>query len=174
MSRSTMITRRRPLKGISWTAFHIPWTKTSLGAGAKIILSRVDDLMNPVLALDHHLSANASVPFHAPLFAFETAIGGWAPMTRSWFMTHCNEVWKKASLIELTGHCFRIGGATELLLRGVPPDVVAVQGHWKSRAFLEYWRKIDSILPLFVTSSFSDARVALIHSSMDSFNRRYK
>lgn len=62
----------------------------------------------------------------------------------------------------------------ELLLRGVPPDVVAVQGRWKSRAFLEYWRKIDSILPLFVTSSFTDSRVAMIQSSMDSFTRRYK
>lgn len=95
-------------------------------------------------------------------------------MTRSWFLTRCNQVWKSAGLSELTGHCFRIGGATELLLRGVPPDVIAVQGHWKSRAFLEYWSKIDLILPLFVTLSFSDTHVAMIHSSMDSFNHRYK
>ncbi|KAG1831537.1 DNA breaking-rejoining enzyme [Suillus variegatus] len=169
-----LITRKAPANGISWSSFSIPWSKTTLSAGAKIILSRVDDFTDPVSAFNHHISANALVPSHAPLFAFETASGGWAPMTRSWFLTRCNQVWKSAGLSELTGHCFRIGGATELLLRGVPPDVIAVQGHWKSRAFLEYWSKIDLILPLFVTLSFSDTHVAMIHSSMDSFNHRYK
>ncbi|KAG1834998.1 hypothetical protein F4604DRAFT_1505732, partial [Suillus subluteus] len=85
-------------------------------------------------------------------FAFETDTGGWAPMTHSWFLNCCNEIWKRADLFELSGHCFRIGGAMELLLRGTPeslcvlvipttpPDIVAMQGRWKSRAFLEYWR----------------------------------
>ncbi|KAG2084075.1 uncharacterized protein F5147DRAFT_748845 [Suillus discolor] len=164
---AVQITRRSPANGVSWSSFSIPWSKTTLGAGAKIILSHVDDFTNPVTALNHHISANAIVPPHAPLFAFETASGGWAPMTRLWFLTCCNQVWKGASLLELTGHCFRTGGATELLLRGVPPDVVAVQGHWKSQEFLEYWHKIDSILPLLSHHSMTQ-------SSMDSFNRRYK
>ncbi|KAG2063440.1 hypothetical protein BDR04DRAFT_941340, partial [Suillus decipiens] len=56
------------------------------------------------------------------------------------FLTGCNDIWKSSNLAALSGHCFRIGGATELLLRGVPPDMVATQGRWKSRAFLEYWR----------------------------------
>ncbi|KAG1812021.1 DNA breaking-rejoining enzyme [Suillus variegatus] len=150
------ITRRSPANGVSWSSFPIPWSKTTLGTGAKIILSRVDDISNPVSALNHHISANTIVPPHAPLFAFETASGRWAPMT--------------PGLLQLTGHCFRIGGATELLLRGVPPDVVAVQGCWKSRAFLEHWRKIDSILPLFITSSFADVRVTMVQLSMGSFN----
>lgn len=34
-------------------------------------------------------------------------------------------------------------------LLGTPPDVVAVQGHWKSKVFLEYWCRIESILPMF-------------------------
>jgi hypothetical protein len=68
---------------------------------------------------------------------------------------------------------FRIGGATELLLRGTPPDVVAMQGRWKSRAFLEYWRKINSILPVFITSAFSDSRIMMINSSMNTFSHHY-
>lgn len=174
VAHSTTITRKSPRNGVAWSSFIIPWSKTSLGAGSKIILSQVDDFTNPVSAFNHHLSANIIIPPHAPLFAFETADGNWSPMTRVWFLSRCNKVWKDAGLVELTGHCFRIGGAMELLLRGVPPDVVAVQGRWKSQAFLDYWRKIDSILPLFVTSSFSDARVAMIHASMDSFTRQYK
>ncbi|KAG1842574.1 hypothetical protein C8R48DRAFT_38081 [Suillus tomentosus] len=45
----------------------------------------------------------------------------------------------------MPGHAFRIGGATELLLQGVHPDVVSSQGRWTSRSFLEYWRRIETI-----------------------------
>jgi hypothetical protein len=174
VSRSTVIRRRTLPNGVPFTVFHIPWTKTTHGLGADIVASKIDDLTNPVTALDHHLTANADVPSTAPLFAYETSGGGWAPLTRPWFLARCNQVWRGAGLLELTGHCFRIGGASELLLRGIPPDVVAMQGRWKSRAFLEYWRKIESILPLFVTSSFTDARISMVHASMDSYARRYK
>ncbi|KAG2337080.1 hypothetical protein BDR05DRAFT_978613 [Suillus weaverae] len=108
------------------------------------------------------------------IIASKCAGGGWAAMTRPWFLARCNQIWKEAELPELTGHCFCIGGASELLLRGIPPDIVAMQGRWKSRAFLEYWRKIESILPLFVTSSSMDARIALVYLSMDSFAKCYK
>ncbi|KAG2341709.1 DNA breaking-rejoining enzyme [Suillus weaverae] len=134
----------------------ILWTKMTHGEGADIIASKVDNLTNPISALEHHLSTNRDVPASAPFFAFECAGGGWAAMMRPWFLAHCNQIWKEAELPELTGHCFRIGGASELLLRGIPLDI------------------IESILPLFVTSSSMDAHIALVHSSMDSFAKRYK
>lgn len=174
VSRSTSFRRCTPHNGTPYSVIHIPWTKTTHGSGADIIASMLDDPTNPVTALNHHLAANSSVPLSAPFFAFETLNGDWAPMTRPWFLARCNQIWRESSLLELTGHCFRIGGASELLLRGVPPDVVAMQGRWKSRAFLEYWRKIESILPLFITSSFNDSRVSMVLSSMDSFSRKYK
>jgi hypothetical protein len=44
-------------------------------------------------------------------------------------MAHCNSVWGPTIPRELSGHCFRIGGTTELLLRGVAPhDVTLVPG----------------------------------------------
>ncbi|KAG2136340.1 uncharacterized protein EDB93DRAFT_1242404 [Suillus bovinus] len=155
---------------------HAPrnWTKTTHGEGTNLIASGVEDPSNLVSAIMHHLSANASVPDSAPFFAFETDQGSWAPMIWTWFVNRCNEIWKIAGLPGLSGHCFRIGGATELLLRETPPDVVAMQGRWKSRAFLEYWRKTDLILPVFITSSFSDSRIAMINSSMNAFSRRYQ
>lgn len=174
VSRSASFRRCFPHNGTPYSVLHIPWTKTTHSAGADIIASMLDDPTNPVAALNHHLAANSSVPDSAPFFAFETWDGSWSPLTRPWFLARCNQVWRKVNLLELTGHCFRIGGASELLLRGVPPDVVAMQGRWKSRAFLEYWRKIESILPLFITSSFTDSRVSMINSSMDSFSRKYK
>ncbi|KAG1842573.1 DNA breaking-rejoining enzyme, partial [Suillus tomentosus] len=172
VSRSAPLRRGVTATGVDFIVLTIPWTKTSHGEGANLVASIINDPSNPVSALNHHLSANASIPGDAPFFAFETESGGWAPMTRPWFLNRCNEIWKRADLQELSGHCFRIGGATELLLRGTPPDIVAMQGRWKSRSFLEYWRKIDSILPVFVTSSLTDSRIAMLQSSMSAFSRR--
>ncbi|KAG2354913.1 hypothetical protein BDR07DRAFT_1304755 [Suillus spraguei] len=160
--------------GVSFIVITIPWTKTTHSDGANIVASHIDDHSNPVSALNHHLLANSSVLANAPFFAFKTESGGCSPMTRTWFMNRCNQVWKDNRLAELSSHCFRIGGATELLLRGTPPDVVAMQGRWKSCAFLEYWCKIDSILPMFISSSFSDMHLAMMQSSMDSFSHCYK
>ncbi|KAG1734051.1 uncharacterized protein EDB91DRAFT_1299200 [Suillus paluster] len=174
ITHSTSIRHRSLPNQVPFIVFHLPWMKTTHGDGADIVASKIDNLTNPVSALNHHLAANSNVPPDAPLFAYETAGRSWASMTRPWFLARCNQIWKGAGLLELTGHCFRIGGASELLLRGIPPDVVVMQGRWKSRAFLDYWRKIESILPLFVTSLFTDTRISLIHSSMDSYARRYK
>jgi hypothetical protein len=74
----------------------------------------------------------------------------------------------------MPGHAFRIGGATELLLEGVHPDVVATQGRWKSRAFLEYWRQIESILPLFISTAInSPLAISRLESTMLSFQRSH-
>ncbi|KAG1876018.1 hypothetical protein C8R48DRAFT_591924 [Suillus tomentosus] len=174
ISRNAPLHRDRTPKGVPFIVLKIPWTKMSHGEGASIVASGIDDLSNPVSTIIHHLSANASVPESAPFFAFETEHGSWALMIHPWFLNRCNEIWMLAGLPELLGHCFRIGGATELLLRGTPPDVVAMQGRWKSRAFLKYWRKIDSILPIFITSSFSDSRIVMINSSMSAFTHQYQ
>lgn len=125
-------------------------------------------------ALLNHRAVNHGVPASAPMFSFETSgtAGSWAPMTRDWLLGRCNEVWAAAGLAQLSGHCFRIGGATELLLRGTHPDIVATQGGWKSKAFLEYWRKIEHILPLFISDAFGQSRVQLLSNTMDDFRRR--
>ncbi len=144
---------------VRYSVFHIPWTKTTKRDGANIILMANSDPTDPVTALLHHRVVNGGLPSGAPMFAFETngVAAGWAPMTRDWFLNRCNAVWVAAGLGALTGHCFRIGGATELLLRGTHPDIVATQGGWKSKAFLEYWRKIELILPLFISKSFDQS-----------------
>ncbi|EIW64723.1 DNA breaking-rejoining enzyme [Trametes versicolor FP-101664 SS1] len=173
VARGTTVSFKELPGGARYAIFHIPWTKTTKFAGADVVLTVNPDPTEPASALRHHLVANASVPATAPLFSFETDSGAWAPMTRDWFLDRCNEVWKAADLGEISGHCFRIGGATELLLRGTHPDIVATQGGWKSRSFLEYWRKIESILPLFISSSFDKSRLKLVEDSMTAFKRKY-
>ena len=167
--------RFQPIRGSpeTYATFHLPWTKSTKTAGADVILVSNGDPSSPIAAMRHHLRANAAVPGHAPLFGFETAGGGWAPMTRTWFLGRCNEIWLESSLAPLTGHCFRIGGATELLLRGTHPDMVAALGSWRSRAFLEYWRKIECIIPLFIAKSFDKSRSQLVADTMKDFKRRH-
>ncbi|GBE83074.1 hypothetical protein SCP_0501200 [Sparassis crispa] len=122
VSRSVLpITFSRLTNGVDYTTFHIPWTKTTMQDGADIsIIARAHPTC-PLTTLRHHLSCNVDIIASAPLFAFETAAGGWSPMTKPWFMQRCNAVWVAAGFPDMPGHAFRIGGATELLLQGVNP-----------------------------------------------------
>lgn len=88
-------------------------------------------------------------------------------------MSRCNDVWVNLGYPDMPGHAFRIGGATELLLQGVNPDIIATQGRWKSQAFLDYWRKIDSILPLFISNSSNSSRALNLGRTMDNFRARH-
>ncbi|KAH7903818.1 hypothetical protein BJ138DRAFT_1189120 [Hygrophoropsis aurantiaca] len=156
-----------------FSTFHIPWTKTTGVDGADISITARNHLTCPLAAIKHHVASNASLPSSAPLFAFELADGGWSPLTRTWFLARCNAVWVTAGYPNMPGHAFRIGGATELLLQGVSPDIVATQGRWKSQAFLDYWRQIESILPLFIASSSHSSQPVHLQSAMDSFRRKH-
>ena len=155
-----------------YATLHIPWTKTTRNDGAKISITARDDPTCPLLALEHHLSCNPKIPASAPFFSFETADNDWAPMTRAWLLDRCNAIWTEAGYDIMSGHSFRIGGTTHLLLSGVPPEVVAVQGRWLSNAFLAYWRQIDSILPLFINSAGSSSRIETIRSAVDQYRKR--
>jgi len=160
--------------GHKFASFDIPWSKTTREQGASIVLTHIPEPMDPVSAIRHHLAANSSVPPSAPLFSFETADGGWSPMTKAWFMSRTEQVWSAAGLSEkILGHRFRIGEATELLLRGTPPEVVATQGRWKSQAFLEYWRRIELVLPLFISRAHFASRFAFVQDSMSSFRKKF-
>ncbi|KAF8183698.1 DNA breaking-rejoining enzyme [Pholiota molesta] len=170
VSRGCPISFREDAGRIHSITFHIPWTKTTHNVGADIIITKLDDPADPYLAFKHHLVTNAGVPADAPLFSFKTADGSYAPMTRGWFLSRCEDIWVAADMPRMAGHGFRIGGATELLLRGTPPDIVAVQGRWKSRSFLEYWRRIEGILPLFVTNSFTSSRAAWVIETMSVYS----
>ncbi|KAF8220626.1 hypothetical protein L208DRAFT_1332782, partial [Tricholoma matsutake] len=136
--------------------------------GADISVTAHNHVTCPLSALHHHLSANLLVPNSAPLFAFKTADGSWAPMTKLWFIDHCNAVWVAAGFPQMPGHAFRIGGATELLLQGTDPNVMETQGCWLSRAFLEYWHWIESILPLFISNAANSHHARGLEATMDT------
>ncbi|CDO69280.1 hypothetical protein BN946_scf185042.g182 [Trametes cinnabarina] len=104
--------------GAKYTAFHVPWTKTTKNAGADVILTGNPDPSDPITALSHHRILNASIPPGAPMFSFLTndTEDGWAPMTRDWFLERCNEIWPQNSFSEeriLTSWRLKVVGSRE-------------------------------------------------------------
>ena len=81
------------------------------------------------------------------MFAYRDDAGALVPLTKRAFLSRLNEIWAKAGMKAVSGHCFRIGGTTALLKLGVDTEVVKLGGgRWKSDSFLRYWRSVDSII----------------------------
>jgi len=149
-------------------SFHIPWTKMTKEEGASISVTACPHHTCPLAALEQHTLINVNVPANAPLFSYRTSTG-WAPMTCQDFISCCNNVWTSQGVPPMPSHAFRIDGATKLLLQGVHPDVVSSQGRWTSWFFLEYWCRIETVLPLFISSSINNKHISNIDTIMDSY-----
>ncbi|KAJ6620377.1 hypothetical protein B0H10DRAFT_2216152 [Mycena sp. CBHHK59/15] len=155
------------------TGFHIPWSKVTKEEGADICVSEPEPGISTQYAMRQHLHANKNVPLHASLFAYETDTGGHHNLTKTEYLARVNGIWKAGGMLTVNGHSARIGGATELLLRGVNPDVVAQQGRWSSHSFLLYWRKIQTILPLFINGQLGANRISQAMRGMQGFVAKY-
>ena len=135
---------------------NLPFTKTTGHHSAKIILSRQYDTSDPIRWLLHHREVNGG-DLNVPIFSYRKGAGR-VCLTRTTLMQRCNAVWQSHGLPSITGHSFRIGGTTELLMCGVAPDIMKIMGHWKSDVFLCYWRSLDIVAPLhseFVSRRFN-------------------
>ena len=128
---------------------HLPRTKVQQVRGEDVILTQQLGGLDPIIALTRHFQLNAA-PTAAPLFCYRSTKsgGGLRVLTKAAFLQRCNEVWSKYGFPTSTGHSFRIGGTTELLLGGVSPKIVKLMGRWSSDAFLRYWRSLEDIVPL--------------------------
>ncbi|KIK97538.1 hypothetical protein PAXRUDRAFT_214742 [Paxillus rubicundulus Ve08.2h10] len=124
--------------------------------------------MDPLMALLQHEVINNKIPTYTPLFSYKTPLG-WEPLIKTSFISCCNDVWVQNSFPSMLGHAFYIRGTTELLLQGVNPDIIAVQGQWTSHAFLDYWHRVRSILPLFISSSVNIDHLQNIDATMTTF-----
>ncbi|KAF7297499.1 hypothetical protein MIND_00983700 [Mycena indigotica] len=155
--------------GARASSFHIPWTKSTRERDGTVILTDRDDPLCPVEALQNHLFVNGNIPGEAPLFSFRQADGRWLPMTKPWFLTRCTEIWKECAMLAVAGHSFRIGGSTELLLAGVPCDIVAATGGWTSLAFLLYWRKLEHIIAMAVGKAYDKKKIEEVALAFDRF-----
>ena len=150
-------------------SFRIPWTKTTREEGASVILTARNDQLCPCQALHNHLAVNKDVTGTSSLFAYTTANGHWQHMTKYKFMDFCMDVWSKAALKHVLGHSFCIGGAVELLLAGVPPEIIAATGGWTSLAFLLYWRRMEEILPMSTSKAYQRSHIDALAKIFEKF-----
>ncbi|KIM36884.1 hypothetical protein M413DRAFT_48478, partial [Hebeloma cylindrosporum] len=127
----------RSARSRSSSTLHLPHTKTNRDGEKVVLISRPDSL-DPISSTFSHL-ATSVLPDTLPLFAFSTPSGP-RMLTKTAFLTRCNQIWSSLGYPRTTGHSFRIGGTTELLTSSVPPDVVKSMGRWSSDSFLRYWR----------------------------------
>lgn len=125
----------------------LPWSKTAREKGEELFLGRQRGPSDPIASLNAHLAVNSPLP-SSHLFSYRDAKGALTPLTKRKFLAHCNAVWSQHGFPCISGHSFRIGGTTELLLRGVPPHIVKTLGRWSSDAFLRYWRCLEELAPL--------------------------
>ena len=138
--------------------FHIPWTKTTKENGASVIGAAQHKelkILCPFSAMKKHLRANAGLPANFSLFGYIDDSGSPQHMVKSTFLKFCDAIWKGKGLLNVQGHSFRIGGAVELLIAKVPPEVVAAIGGWTSLAFLIYWRRFEEILPAHILKAYN-------------------
>jgi hypothetical protein len=136
---------------------HLPSTKCSKIRGEDIIICQQLPPTDPLGLLEAHLAINVPGPSDL-LFSYLHGSSR-LPLVRTKFLARCNSVWLRNGLPSITGHSFRIGGTSELLVRGVPPDIVKMLGRWSSDSFLRYWRHLDSIAPLYVSCLQPPSRI---------------
>jgi hypothetical protein len=131
---------------------HLPRTKTH-HHGQDVVLVDQPIPSNPITLLKRQLRIN-NLSNDSHLFSYASS-GGLTLMTKPIFLQRCNEIWHPLGYPRTTGHCFRIGGTTELLIAGIPPDIVKATGRWSSDSFLRYWRSLDRIAPQYLHHTHS-------------------
>jgi hypothetical protein len=123
---------------------HLPRTKTH-HHGQDIVLVDQYDPINPISLLKNHIRVS-KIAKHDLLFSY-ISTDSRSILTKATFLHRCNTIWQSFGYPHISGHCFRIGGTTELLIAGIPPDIVKATGRWSSESFLRYWRSLDDIVP---------------------------
>ena len=95
-------------------------------------------------------------------------------MVKESFLAFVLGIFDKAGLEHVQGHSFRIGGAVELLLTGVPPHVVAATGSWSSLAFLLYWHRVEEVIPMCTSKAFNVKHIQDLSEIFESFREDNK
>ena len=127
------------------------YSKTSLAPQVVTVSARTDALC-PVRAFAAYRAylARETLPGADDDAVFIVRYTGnrTGPMTQQQFVlqlkAHLSAAFPHRSMDGYAGHSFRRGGATALLLAGVPADIVQAHGRWSSEAFRAYLDSVHS------------------------------
>ncbi|KIK61827.1 hypothetical protein GYMLUDRAFT_165452, partial [Collybiopsis luxurians FD-317 M1] len=158
-------------------SFLIPWTKTTKDKGATVVATAQNGILAtfcPFHALSKHLEANTDIPDNFSFFGYIDEHSKPQHMVKSTFLAFCDKIWKAAKLEHVHRHSFHIGSTVELLIAGIPPEVVATVGGWTSIAFLIYWRYFQDIIPTHVFKAYSPNQLDCLKQTLDDFCKANK
>ena len=120
--------------------------------------------------MENHIHVSGLILLPSALLASFCTADGLHLLSKKAFLSRCNQIWSALGSRVFTGHSFCIGGTTELLIRGVPPDVVKSVGRWSSDSFLRYWRSTDEVAHIHIEGidgvSRSGCRQGLLPGSL--------
>ncbi|KAE8210187.1 hypothetical protein CF327_g5906, partial [Tilletia walkeri] len=132
--------------GVASCLLRLPSDKTHGSAGFDRIVAEQQHVPSlcPVTAVRLHLQSNALGPGEdatlAGAFSYRAVEGGRRELTESFFGDTVNRWLQAAGRSRVTGHCFRIGGATLFFCAGKPLADIKMRGGWESESYLVYIR----------------------------------
>ncbi|KAE8227828.1 hypothetical protein CF326_g7261 [Tilletia indica] len=124
----------------------LPSEKVRGKAGFDRIVSQQRHLADlcPVAAVRRHMAINAPRPDEPPetigSFSYVGSSGARCELTEGFFSRTVNAWLLAAGREAITGHCFRIGGATLFFAANKPLDEIRTRGGWQSDTYLTYIR----------------------------------
>lgn len=128
----------------------LPTTKANqFKAVSACLTAQPNSVSSAPHAVRHHILVNR-ITGDTPLASYLTPDGSRRCLTKKAFIARCNELAALDGFDPITGHSFRIGGTTHLLLAGVDSKVVQAMGRWSSDAFMQYWREVEALGVLHV------------------------
>jgi hypothetical protein len=123
----------------------LPRAKTSEpGKPQEIVIVDQSGPLSPIEALRNHAAVNPASA-RDPLFSWYDRKGQIRPLTRKPAIDRINSILAAWGWGTSFGHSFRIGGASFLLAQGVSPEIVRLQGRWRSLAYETYIRAFEEI-----------------------------
>jgi hypothetical protein len=108
------------------TILQLPWTKTTWSRGALLQVLTQSSRTCPVAALCTYVSSQAAQQRKTHLFAYLDSLEYCCSLLKCAFLAQVNRIWSADGHPCITGHSFCIGGTTELLRWGVPPDITMI------------------------------------------------
>ncbi|KAH8930631.1 hypothetical protein BT69DRAFT_314309 [Atractiella rhizophila] len=135
------------LEGLPYIRLRLPKDKVSKGTPVDIsvLQARIGNTLS-LEAILNHLRINCALSDSDPLFAY------WShkehiilPLTKRAFLDRCKNVWSQDAEVSggidnVSGHSFRIGGASRLWALKVGIEFIMMAGRWKSISWELYIR----------------------------------
>lgn len=130
----------RPVDNVSHVYLAVRGAKTAKpGVAQPILLNQQPNKLCPVMAVLRRLSTSR----HADdaLFGFIGDDGARVNLTRSAVVSRCRQVWRSHGWESISGHSFRVGGASLRAALGVNHEDIQKLGRWASGCYKLYIRE---------------------------------